>query len=289
MAKRKIHQNHNLQRFFIIFGVIVSLTALAVIIYSSQKPTNTRSDASVRYGCWFDPLLDIRSIKGSDSNYVTYTINIKNRDRVSPNSDKSVCEPDTYNLSTDLPNNKWNDKITDMDGNLIDKKITIKQQQDKNFKVRVTRPVGAKPGTHWIKLTAVNDKNSNQNDSVSFGYTVEGSTNAINNPSENKDKTLNCKTLPNLDVRSKSIIVNNYCDEPQRYKITVKANGLPEISYSIAGKRDTPFIDTIDKGKQYLFEIHAINTEYAFEGGKATVKVVNVNNENLTKSVTFDY
>lgn len=75
MAKVKYKSSHHFQKLFIIFGVLFSLAALGIIVYSSQKPTNTQSDASG--GCLMTPQVRLASTEGSEDS-VIYNFSIKN-------------------------------------------------------------------------------------------------------------------------------------------------------------------------------------------------------------------
>jgi len=75
MAKSKYSSTHHLQKFFIIFGVLFSLAALGIIVFASQKPTNTQSDASG--GCLMTPHVVLVGTKNLDKS-VIFNLKIKN-------------------------------------------------------------------------------------------------------------------------------------------------------------------------------------------------------------------
>lgn len=145
MAKAKYTSKHHLQRFFIIFGVIFSLAALGIIVYSSQRPTNTQSDAS-ESRCKMTPIISLISSEGA-KNSVTYTLKVFN--------DSSIrCRLDMLYYVEDKYLNGWTTYFTQYGDTKSFAFGDIAPQAKNKFKFTVKPPTGLIKGTYTIPISA---------------------------------------------------------------------------------------------------------------------------------------
>jgi len=145
MAKAKYSSTHHLQKFFIIFGVLFSVAALGIIVFASQKPTNTQSDASGGR-CNFTPEISFVTSEGSNGS-VTYILKILN-------NSSTKCKKGIEFIGEDKSPSGWKNYFVQYDKNSGFAYGYLAPQEKIKIKYVATPPSNLVNGTYELPVLA---------------------------------------------------------------------------------------------------------------------------------------
>lgn len=170
MPKRKSNSvsNFNLQKYFIISAILLSLVALGITVFASQQKTTSTSEAawtgSSNSRCYKNPSIIYESSKGYP-NYVIYNMRLKNNDA---EINGCLATRDFFVIS-DVPTG-WTGKIININGTAVTRLVNIGPQRSKKFKLYVNPAKNAKNGKYLVGIKARAVLNPSLSNSIYLNY-----------------------------------------------------------------------------------------------------------------------